>query len=175
MQNWMQQLLSLQQRCSFVSVSDLWRRAAAVEMPLRLGQKDAVSCDCVTPKCDQPRRQLSPILGACQTGPRASSGRVQRPRSKVPHVFVQSRSLEYTSSPRGAPSQRPGDNSTRIARTTAKRHSKAARESRSSCSYPSSWLLPPRDDASRREPRGYSGAEVTCRRTTEGGRLHIYR
>ena len=90
-----------------------------------------------------------PICGACQTGPRASSGLVPRSGAKVPHVFVQSRSLEYTSSLRGAPSQRPGDNSTTIARTTAKRHSKAARKARSSCSYPSSWLLPLRDDAGR--------------------------
>jgi hypothetical protein len=39
MQNWMQQLSSLQQRCSFVSVSDLWRTAAALSLALHRGKK----------------------------------------------------------------------------------------------------------------------------------------
>jgi len=33
----MQQLFGLQQRCSFVSQFDLWRTAAGVHWPLRLG------------------------------------------------------------------------------------------------------------------------------------------
>ena len=104
-------------------------------------------------------------------GARASSGLVPRSGAKVPHVCVQSRSLEDASSPRGAPSQRLGHNSPRIARTTAKWHLTTAWKARSSCSYPSSWLLPPRDDASRREPRGCPEAESTranVRRIDEG-------
>ena len=94
-------------------------------------------------------------------GPRASSGLVPRSVAKVPHVVVQSRSLEDASSPRGAPSQRPGDNSTKIIRTTAKWHSTPAPKSRFSSPDEPSWVRPLRDDARRREPRGYSGAEVT--------------
>ena len=88
------------------------------------------------------------------TGAAAFSGVVPRPRAKVPHVVVRSRSRMYASSPRDAPSQRPGDNSTRIARTTAKWHSKAARKTRPSRPYASAWLLSPRDEREPSEPRG---------------------
>ena len=104
-------------------------------------------------------------------GPRASSGLVPRLRAKVPHVVVQSRSLEDASSPHGAPSQRPGDNSTRIARTTAKRHSTPAPKFRSSAPDASSWLLSPRTTQAECEPRGCPEAESTrtnVRRIEEG-------
>ena len=65
--------------------------------------------------------------------------------------------------------KRSGDNSPRIGRTTAKWHSTPAPKSRSSARDASSWLLSPRDDASRREPRGckvpvrtYGGTEQGC-------------
>ena len=84
------------------------------------------------------------------------------PGAKVPHVIAQSRYLEYTSSPRGVPSQRPGDNSTTIVRTTAKWHSQPALKSRCSSPHGSLRLLSPRDDASRREPGGRPEAENTA-------------
>ena len=40
----MQWLLSLQQRCSFVLLSELWRMAATGALPLRKACLDAVSC-----------------------------------------------------------------------------------------------------------------------------------
>ena len=110
---------------------------------------DPVSCVLCDAKLDDATAAEAPNESTSPNGPRASSGLMPSPRAKVPHVVVQSRSLEDASSPRGAPSQRPSDNSTTIARTTAKRHSKAARKARSSCPYASSWLLLPRDDASQ--------------------------
>ena len=149
MQNWMQQLLSLQQRCSsFRNLicgarlrTDRWRFAEAKWTLFR--------AFCVMISSTMPQQREPQNESTSPNGPRASSGLVPRSVAKVPHVVVQSRSLEYTSSPRGAPSQRPGDNSTRIARTTAKRHSTPAPKFRSSAPDASSWLLSPRDDAGR--------------------------
>ena len=127
-----------------------------------LKQKDAVSCVLcdAKPLDDGHQRELE--TRACPNG---SFGLVPRPRAKVPHVVVQPRSLEDASSPRGAPSQRPGDNSTRIGRTTARWHWKPAPKSRSSGPDASLRLLLPRDDAGRSRAARYSDAEGTCRRT----------
>ena len=140
---------SLQQRCSsFRNLicgarlrTDRWRFAEAKWTLFR--------AFCVTPSSTMPQQPRPQNESTSPTGCRGSSGVVPRPGAKVRHVVVQSRSLEDASSPRGAPSQRPGDNSTTIARTTAKWHSKAARKGRCSCPYASSWLLSPRDDARR--------------------------
>ena len=166
---------SLQQRCSsFRNLicgarlrTDRWRFAEAKWTLFR--------AFCVTPSSTMPQQPRPQNESTSPNGPRASSGLVPRPRAKVPHVVVQSRSLEDASSPRGAPSQRPGDNSTRIARTTAKRHSTPAPKFRSSAPDASSWLLSPRDDASRREPRGCPEAESTRAnvRRSEGGLARI--
>ena len=156
----MQQLLVLQQRCSFVLRFVLGLTAAAYSPALRLAKKRR-AIRCVTRSCDQksPRR-LESQMGVClQTALRVSvdscQGREQRSRTSSCGPGL----LSTPPAPRGAPSQRPGDNSPRIARTTAKWHPKAARESRSSSPYASSWLRPPRDDERRREPRGFSEAE----------------
>ena len=130
---------------------------------------------CVTPSSTMPQQPRPQNESTSPNGPRASSGLVPRLRAKVPHVVVQSRSLEDASSPHGAPSQRPGDNSPRLARTTAKRHSKAARKARSSAPDASSWLLSPRDDASRSSRAAALRPKHPYKRTTEGGRLRMHR
>jgi hypothetical protein len=95
------------------------------------------------------------------TGVPRPAGRVRRLPAKVLHVVVRARCAKDDSSPRDARSQRPGDNSTRIARTAAKWHSKPAWKSHSSSPDASSWLLSPRDDAGQHELRGVSEAEST--------------
>ena len=86
MQNWMQQLLSLQQRCSFVLRFVLGLTAAAYPPALRLAKKRRV-IRCVTRSCDQnsPRR-LGAERGVClQTGAarllESCQGREQRYRT----------------------------------------------------------------------------------------------
>ena len=101
----------------------------------------------------------------------ASKGRDQRPRTSS-----YSRGLLRTPPARAARRRkRSGDNSTRIDRTTAKRHSKAALKARSSSPDASSWLLSPRDDASRSSRAAALRPKHPYKRTTEGGRLRMHR
>ena len=140
---------SLQQRCSSFRYLICGARLQHCRWRFAEAKWTLFRAFCVTPSSTMPQQRERQNESTSPNGPRASSGLVPRPRAKVPHVVVQSRCWTYASSLRGAPSQRSGDNSTRIARTTAKWHSTPAPKFRSSAPDASSWLLSPRDDAGR--------------------------